>query len=86
MNLDYFINLSAEVVDDVEKAALSADQHLANLALLSSTHLSILDESPSAGRVIKDFATSCIVKRNKLTWKEVTLHFEEADIFFTATD
>ena len=82
MHLDNFVYLATEVVDNVQQATLCSHENLANLARLGTTRLGVFHQLVGACGVVEHLATSCIVQRYKLAWKEVVLHFEESDVFF----
>ena len=84
MHLDYLIYLSAEIIDNVEEAAVCADQNLTDFSSLLA-RLRILNQFECAHWIVEHLASSCIVQWDKLTWQEIALYFEEANIFFSAT-
>ena len=86
MDLDDFVDLSGEVIYDVEEAAVCGNEDLADLASLLTARFCVLDHLEGACRVVEDLSSSSVVERYELTGQKVTLDLEESYVFTTASD
>ena len=86
MDLDDFVDLSGEVIYDVEEAAVCSYEDLADLSSLLAARFCVLDHLEGACRVVKDLSSSSVVERYELTGQKVALDLEESYVFTTTSD
>ena len=86
MHLHNLVDLSAEVVDDIQQTTFCADKNLADLAGLPASGLRIFYELVGTGGIVEYFATGCVVQGYELAGQEVVLDLKEAYVLFTTTN
>lgn len=81
VDLDYFVNLATEVVDEIEEAIFSGDKHLGCFPDLDTT-LGVGDKFETGDWVVECLASGSVVEGDQLAGEEVVLHFEKPDVLF----
>lgn len=78
MDLDDLVDLPRSIIDEVQQAAVSRNEHITDL-LLALVILDIVNQW-----AIEIFASACVVKGHWVARQVSILDFEEADVLSSA--